>query len=329
MKKSGHISSKVCANLDVCSYFIKIKARITSVKMKYKLHQRLIPSTNSFFLIAGLISVILLVSNCSTQNDSKKQDVVIDVQITPTPAKLLYKRGFFPLNKSTRILMDLSDKRSKEIGEILIDKIKIKTNYKLRIADRFTTNKLSSSIEIITDQVGLAKKEGFKLEIRKDKITIYASDNTGLFYAVNLTLDLLNKNKGNQWQCPQLLIEDYPNIAFRAISIAPTIIDIDNERLLVLAKKNRINNLFISSTYEMARSEYLTIHNHTLTKKDSLTNTMSIKTFYDLSQPLNDTLIFYVENINQLHPDSIALIGEAMWSKTSNRNYLDTQKSLH
>ena len=124
-----------------------------------------------------------------------------------------------------------------------------------------------------------------------------------------------------------MLIEDYPNIAFRAISIAPTIIDIDNERLLVLAEKNRINNLFISSTSEMARSEYLTIHNRPLTKKDSLTNTMSIKTFYDLSQPLNDTLIFYVENINVLHPDSIALIGEAMWSKTSNRNYLDTQKS--
>ncbi len=321
MKKSGHISSKVCANLDVCSYFIKIKARITSVKMKYKLHQRLIPPTNSIFLIAVLISVILLVSNCSTQNDSKKQDVVIDVKITPTPAKLLYKRGFFQLNKSTRILMDLSDKRSKEIGEILIDKIKIKTNYKLKIADRFTTNKLSSSIEIITDQVGLAKKEGFKLEIRKDKITIYASDNSGLFYAVNLTLDLLNKNKGNQWRCPQLLIEDYPNIAFRAISIAPTIIDIDNERLLVLAEKNRINNLFISSTSEMARSEYLTIHNRPLTKKDSLTNTMSIKTFYDLSQPLNDTLIFYVENINQLHTDSIALIGEAMWSKTSVVNH--------
>ncbi len=296
--------------------------------MKHKLYQRLIVSTNSIILFGALVLVTLVVTNCSIQNDAKNQDPIIDIQITPTPAKLLYKRGFFHLDKSTRVLMNLSDSRSKELGELLINMIKLKTNYKLKIADRFTTNKLSSSIEIITDQVGLTKKEGFKIEIKKDKITIYALDNSGLFYAVNLILDLLSKNKDNQWQSPQMLIEDYPNTVFRAISIPPIIAGIDKGQLLALLKKNRINNLFIASVSEITSSEYLTIYTFPKVKIDSLSQRMSIKTFYNLDQPSNDTLIFYIENINQLYPDSIALIGEAMWSKISNRNYSNTQNHL-
>ncbi|MCF6361397.1 MAG: beta-N-acetylhexosaminidase [Cyclobacteriaceae bacterium] len=297
--------------------------------MRLKLYQLLILSTNNILLLLGIVSIPLLLTNCSTKNDSNKEDLALEVKITPVPAKLLYKRGYFQLDKGTRILMNLSDIKSKEIGAYFLNELKLKTKYKLKIADRFTTSKLNSSIEIITDQSGLTKKEAFKIEIKRDKIKIYASDNKGLYHAVNTVLELLNKTYGAKWRAPRLIIDDYPATIFRALYISSDSLEVNKNLLLELLQKNRINHLVIEDTSNFAQTNYIAVINPANLKLDENRYISgSIKDFYSTNSTKNDTLVFAINNF-QLHPDSLALIGEAMWSKPDKRNYTRFMKRLN
>ncbi len=296
--------------------------------MKHNLYQRLkSPSSINFFLF-GLISILFL-SSCTSNTNSEKTTSLTAIEIIPVPSKMLYKRGYFQLSKSSRILMNLSDENSKAIGAHLLTEIKKKTGYQLKIADRFTTSKLTSSIEIITDPTKPLNLAGFKIEIKNNRIKLYALDKSGLFYGANTLINLVTKKDNNTWQAPQLIIEDYPQTNVRGVYIPFDSIPLTNERLINLLTKNRINHL-ISPIFETTKiAENLVIYpNTSFFGSGFQQDKPTIKKFYTLAYNKNDTLMFELSSIKQLHPDSIAIIGEAMWSKPTKRNYNNIKKRL-
>ena len=62
-------------------------------------------------------------------------------------------------------------------------------------------------------------KEGYKLNILKDKITIVANDEPGLFYAFVTLNQILEDSEQSKISLPLVTINDYPKLRFRPIHI--------------------------------------------------------------------------------------------------------------
>ena len=162
--------------------------------MKLILYKRPEFSIERFLSILSIVIVFISLSSCTDKETAKTTNKVSDIRIIPAPVKILYKRGHFQLDKSTRILLDLSNDDSKDPGKYIIDAILEKTGYKLKIADRFTTNKINSGIEIILGNFVEIKPEGYKVVISSNRIKIVANDLSGIYYASEIIIDIITKN---------------------------------------------------------------------------------------------------------------------------------------
>ncbi len=267
-------------------------------------------------------SVLLFILNCTPKTQQETTLAVVNVKIIPNPAKILYKRNNFFLHKSTRILLNLSDKKSKQAGEYLLKEIEKKTNYNLKIADIYTTSKIASGIEIITEQNQNTKPESFKIIITKSRIKIFANDRNGLYYAINTAIGLLKNN--NSWAAAQLSIEDFPLTNYRGLYLNFNDSIKNQEELKELIKLNRINYLISSEKFIKTNGTLLHIGDTSLLPSNwmqNLINKKTIKSFYQNLSRSKEAAIFSITDSALLHPDSLAILGEAMWSQASKRDY--------
>ena len=62
-------------------------------------------------------------------------------------------------------------------------------------------------------------QEGYKLDVLKNKISIVAKDEAGLFYAFTTLDQLIEDSKDQNVNLPMLSIKDYPLIKFRPVHI--------------------------------------------------------------------------------------------------------------
>lgn len=290
--------------------------------MKHILYQRLKLSTNRFLFLISIVFTFTSAINCTPKNDLESVPEISEISIIPTPAKILYKRDFFKLEKSTRILLNLSDDTSKNAGKYLIDEILKKTDYKLKIADRFTTIKIKSGIELISGPHKDIQAEGFKIVISRTLIKILANDYNGLYYASNVVVGLL-KHDTIGWSAPQASIEDYPNIKIRGLYLNIQDSIPNKSQLINLLETNRINYLITPTKWNL-NSSTLNIEDYSLLSgnwQNKLIEDTNIKDYYSTKKETIDKVIFSINNITSLHPDSLLIIGEAMWSKPNRLNY--------
>ena len=76
-----------------------------------------------------------------------------------------------------------------------------------------------STIDYHIDSSLDLNQEGYKLDILKNKISIIAKDEAGLFYAFTTLEQLIEDSKDQNINLPMLSIKDYPLIKFRPIHI--------------------------------------------------------------------------------------------------------------
>ena len=276
-----------------------------------------------------IIILIITLYSCKQGKNNSVEHSINQVAITPTPYKILYKRGNYSLEKSTRMLLNLSAEEENYFAEHLINSLLIKTGKKFKIADRFTTDKITKSIEILYGNNKSIKFEGYKINIAQNKVKIYANDANGITYAINQFVTILTKSKNNKWLAPQLIIEDYPKTSIRAIYLNS--IDSTNykvEDMLNLLIKYRFNYLITDS--KMVKSNpHSTIKivnstsSLTFNWRNNLIENKSIHEFYLTDTNSTETIVFKIKNKALLHPDSLAQLSEAMWSQTKNLNYIN------
>lgn len=291
--------------------------------MKFILYKQPLFSVKRYLLGINLLIIFFITSNCTPEKKPNKANKVSEINIVPNPSKILYKRGHFKLNKSTRILLNLSNDNAKIAGEYLLKEILKKTNYKLRIADRFTTTEINSGIEIIVGQYHNIKPEGFKIVISSNRIKILSNDSNGLFYASNVILDLLIKID-NGWNAAQVSIEDHPKTKIRGLYLNIQDSILDKPSLIKLLKKNRINYLISSENWDSLNSSILKINDTSLLSvnwKQNLIKEKNIKKFYLSTKHSDEIVLFNINDMSLLHPDSLSILGEAMWSKPNKLNY--------
>ncbi len=297
--------------------------------MKHKLYQRLIVSVNSIIFYTGVVYVLLSLLSCSTNNNAESTSHIQEIQITPTPFKILYKRDFFELKKSMRVLMNLSDSKSKQTSEALIALLKKKTGRIFKIADRFTTSKLANTIEIITDEDKHIKPQGFKIMVGSNKIKLYANDLMGLQYGTQTIIDLLQKEDG-RWLIPQSTIIDEPKIENRAIYL--TLPDsVWPDGLAQSLVKNRINQLITPQKYTLAATGLVLLSDTASLNsrwKLDITHAKSIKQLYLESPQKCTTAIFTINHPAMLSTDSLCILGEALWSPSAKLNYSSIENRI-
>ena len=290
--------------------------------MKLILFKRPLFSVERILSVISFIIIFICSSYCTPKKTAEVSDSISDIRIVPAPVKVLYKRGLFNLDKNTRVLLNLSDDDSKTMGKYVIDQIFEKTNLKLKIADRFTTNKISSGIEIIIGNHKEIKPEGFKVVISGNRIKILANDQNGIHYASNLIIDLFNEDKDG-WNAAQVSIEDYPKASIRVVYLNTKDSIPNKSELIQSLKKNRINYLITQKKWDEQSSNLLQISDaasmleHTT---DFIEINSTVRAIYE-NPSTSDSMIFNITDISSLHKDSIAVLGEAMWSKPSKRNY--------
>lgn len=286
--------------------------------MKYILDKMLHFSLKRIYYRIIVIIAIIGIYGCNQHNNNLEAYSINKVAISPTPSKILHKRGNYILERSTRILFNLSNESENYFAEHLISALLIKTGHKLKIADQFTTDKITNSIELFYGSNKSIKSEGFKLSITQNKVKIYSNDLNGITYAINLFVTMLTKSENNKWISPQLVIEDYPKINNRAIYLDfNDSINYKEEHLINLLIKYRFN--YLINNYKMDyinQNNAIKIVNSTSNLNFNLIENKSIHEFYLSDTALTESIIFKIKDPALLHPDSLALLSEAMWSQS-------------
>ena len=286
--------------------------------MKYILDKMLHFSLKRIYYRIIVIIAIIGIYGCNQHNNNLEAYSINKVAISPTPSKILHKRGNYILERSTRILFNLSNESENYFAEHLISALLIKTGHKLKIADQFTTDKITNSIELFYGSNKSIKSEGFKLSITQNKVKIYSNDLNGITYAINLFVTMLTKSENNKWISPQLVIEDYPKINNRAIYLDfNDSINYKEEHLINLLIKYRFNYLISNSKMDyINQNNAIKIVNSTSNLNFNLIENKSIHEFYLSDTALTESIIFKIKDPALLHPDSLALLSEAMWSQS-------------
>ena len=156
------------------------------------------------------IVILLLQTLCFAQQST--------ISIIPKPVSLTAGEGFFNLTKNTKIY---SNKNSLPIASFFNALTKQSTGYNLSIATN-GVNDVKNGIHLIIDKNFTDTISGaYTLEITTNTIVAKASDNIGLFYAVQSIRQLLPASfessalvKG-KWQIPVLTIQDAPRFQWR------------------------------------------------------------------------------------------------------------------
>ncbi len=137
------------------------------------------------------------------------------IHIIPMPQSLTIQNGDFRL--ADGMVFGASTPEAKQIAEFFIDKIQRSTGYKFTVADKGTIN-------LLIDESVEGTKEGYKLDVTTDGVTVAANAPQGLFYGMQTFLQLLpaeiesaERVKGMSWTAPVTSVADSPRFSYRGL----------------------------------------------------------------------------------------------------------------
>lgn len=140
--------------------------------------------------------------------------------IVPQPSSMTLKAGEYALSAKTRIAVT-NDTR--DLGDQLREYLRPATGYPLDTVRRGGRDTISLSFDKRLTNLG---EEGYRLEVKSDRIEIKALKAAGIFYGMQTLRQLLppailrkSRVEGVDWTVPCLLIEDKPRFGWRGALI--------------------------------------------------------------------------------------------------------------
>jgi hexosaminidase len=171
-----------------------------------------------------LVLALSLFNSGNSQADSKK-NAVKGIDIIPQPTKLVKTSGTFVLDANTFIYYDGKNKELGEVAKFLAQMI-FKENMHVIPAKVNEKSKIEKAFVLTIDDKLQTGKEGYTLEIMKDRINISAQSAAGVFYGVQTFRQLLpvtfeknDKKTVSEVQIPCLKIEDQPRFKYRGMHL--------------------------------------------------------------------------------------------------------------
>ena len=173
----------------------------------------------SFFIIGFLL---LNVNHSFAENNKNN---VKGINIIPKPSKIINGTGSFVLDAETFIYYD---GKNKELGEVanFFSLMLFKEKMNLIPAKAKADDKIAKSFVLTVDEKSNTGKEGYILEIKKNRINISSQSSAGIFYAIQTIRQLLpvtfEKNDGktiDEVKIPCMTIVDQPRFQYRGMHL--------------------------------------------------------------------------------------------------------------
>jgi hexosaminidase len=140
------------------------------------------------------------------------------LSLIPRPAQLTRQSGTFLLSPAVVIV---TDRAMRDVGHALADALLPATGYRLPVGPTAAASARVIALQLDTALTRLGE-EGYRLEVRRERVTISALRPAGAFYGVQTVLQLLPPDiyrrapvTGVAWTVPAVDIEDVPRFAWR------------------------------------------------------------------------------------------------------------------
>ena len=156
----------------------------------------------------SIFGILLLCCGILSCSDNTPQ---ADYRVVPLPQEITEKSGSdFVLNAETQIVYPKDNAVMKRNAEFLAEYIKEKTNLVLTT----TTEECSKAITLAIGDV-CENKEGYKLTVTADGITITGASEAGVFYGIQTLRKSLPVVEDGKVVLPAVEINDYPRFSYR------------------------------------------------------------------------------------------------------------------
>ena len=167
------------------------------------------------------ISLLLLSLLMITPSCQKTKEAVNEYNIVPKPNQIIPREGRFKLSNKVRLVVPPDAPEVKEIANGLAERLKLTAGISLKETESADGK---PAICFVVEE-GMAK-EGYKLSVTSNLITLSASQPNGFFYGVQTIFQLLppavygkQMDKKANWSIPAVEIEDAPRFAYRGLML--------------------------------------------------------------------------------------------------------------
>lgn len=171
------------------------------------------------------VGLALLLAACAQKNPPSvaqpafvPPSTAVSFSLVPWPAQLETQAGYFVVGEGTSLHYDRGDAAGAHVATYLADLIRRSRHLNLvptskGVAHAIVLHRLSDP-----DATG---KEGYRLAITPDGITVSASQTAGLFYGAITLWQLMTQNSENAQSItlPALAIDDAPRFAWRGLML--------------------------------------------------------------------------------------------------------------
>lgn len=137
-----------------------------------------------------------------------------NISVIPQPQKIVSKEGFFTINHQTVIVHQKTHHAS---TEHFVEQLRKVTGYALK----YSNQKENAIVFQIIKELKVPKS-GYTMDVTSKGVTVRAKDESGIFYATQtlrqmlpVTVDSEALVKGENWQFPNVYIEDAPRYQWR------------------------------------------------------------------------------------------------------------------
>jgi hexosaminidase len=144
-----------------------------------------------------------------------------NLNLVPVPAKIKTTSGQFTINSKTKIVLTSNTEEMKNAVAIFNHLLNRAAGFRLEI----TENPATANAIICKLNASVSNKEGYKLSVQKELITLEAQTAQGIFYGMQTLRQLLpyqieRPYLGNvAWTIPCLEIEDAPRFIHRGLML--------------------------------------------------------------------------------------------------------------
>ena len=170
-------------------------------------------------LSALLLASLLCASSGCQQN---QKEVVNEYNIVPMPNQMTPQEGRFLLSNKVSVVTAGCTPEVQAIADSLIAQIQLTSGISLKTSSQ--ENPEQPDIRFVTEE-GMPK-EGYKLSIAPNEITLSASHPNGFFYGVQTMYQLLPPAiygkatmKRANWSLPAVEVEDAPRFPYRGLML--------------------------------------------------------------------------------------------------------------
>lgn len=147
--------------------------------------------------------------------------MVNEYNIVPKPNQILPREDRFKLSNKVCLVVPPNAPETKEIANSLAEQLKLTAGISLKETESANGK---PAISFVVEE-GMPK-EGYKLSVTPDLITLSASQPNGFFYGVQTIFQLLppavygkQADKKANWSIPAVEIEDAPRFAHRGLML--------------------------------------------------------------------------------------------------------------